>query len=108
MRIDVHHHFDGLPECDRHLLHQILDRLKELKTMSQTNQEKIDADNAAMAAALDSIQTDVTAITAELQANIPTPGAVPSQASLDALQANVDRLNAVKAALDTLAVPPTP
>jgi hypothetical protein len=83
-------------------------QLKELKTMSQTNQDKVDAANAATAAALDAIQTDITAIAAELQAAIPQPGQVPSDASLAAMQAGVDRLNAVKTALDALAAPPAP
>lgn len=89
-------------------LHTILLAIGKVITMSETNQAAIDAANASMQATLDSIQTDVTAIAAELAANVPTPGAVPSQASIDALNANVTRLQAVKAALDGLVVPATP
>lgn len=86
-------------------LDRIEHQLERLIQMSQTNQERIDAANAAQQAALDAIQTDIAAIAVELQAAIPPPGTVPSQASLDAMQANVDRLNAVKSALDALVVP---
>lgn len=83
----------------------ILQNQGKIIKMSETNQAAIDAANASMQATLDSIQTDVTAIAAELAANVPTPGAVPSQASIDTLNANVTRLQAVKAALDGLVVP---
>lgn len=102
--IHVHLHLEGLGALVA-IGERILHEVRELKHMSQTNQDRIDANNAAMQATLDGIQTDITAITAELQAAIPAPGTVPSQASLDALQANVDRLTAVKAALDGLVVP---
>lgn len=110
---EVHIHLHLPPELvallsDRHLLHEILRNTERLIQMSQTNQEIIDAANAAQQASLDAIQTDITTIAQELQAAIPAPGTVPSQASLDALQANVNRLAAVKTALDALVTPAAP
>ena len=87
-------------------LDQVLAELQELKQMSQNNQSALDAANAALQAGLDKIQTDVTAIAAELQANLPAAGSVPSAASVAALQAQVTRLQTVGAALDALVVPP--
>lgn len=112
-RIEVHLHLH-LPEqvlamlSDHRLLHEILATIRELKAMSETNQAIIDAANAKTSASLDAIQADITTITAELAAAIPQPGMLPSQASLDTLNANVARLEAVKAALDGLATPTPP
>lgn len=109
---EVHIHLHLPPEltaalADRHLLHEILRNTERLITMGETNQATVDAANAAMQASLDAIQADIAAITTELQGAIPSPGAVPTQASLDTLNANVARLQAVKTALDALVVPPT-
>lgn len=83
-------------------LDEVLNLLKELKTMSQTNQEKIDAANALFATTLDGIQSDIADIADDLQKAIPVPGTVPTQESLDALNANVAKLTAMKDALDAL------
>jgi hypothetical protein len=87
-------------------LDEILELLLELRKMSQTAQQTMDANNAATAAALDTIQTEVTTIAAELQAAIPPVGSTVSQASIDTMTANVARLTAVKASLDALIPPP--
>lgn len=76
--------------------------------MSATLSAQIDAANAALSAGLDSVQTDVTAIAAELANAVPSPGATVTQAQVDGLNASVSRLQAVKTALDALVVPPPP
>lgn len=107
----IHHHIhvEGLEAivtalADHHVRH-IVTLLQEIKSMSQSAQDTLDANNAAMTAALDAIQADVTAIASELQAATPPVGSVVSQATVDANTAIVSRLQAVKSALDGLAVP---
>lgn len=76
--------------------------------MSATLSAQIDAANAALSAGLDSVQTDVTAIAAELASAVPSPGTTVTQAQVDGLNASVSRLQAVKTALDALVVPAAP
>lgn len=109
--IHIHLHIEGLDGliaalADRHILREILSNTERLIEMSQTNQAAIDAANTALQTALDKVQTDVTAIAAELAANIPAPGAVPTPASITALQTQVTRLQTVATSLDALVVPP--
>jgi hypothetical protein len=109
--VQVHIHLHLPPELatmlsDRQLLRDILRSTERLIVMSQTLSEQVDAANAALSAGLDSIQTDVTAIAAELQAAVPPAGSTISQAQVDALNAQVTRVRAVKTSLDALVVPP--
>jgi len=106
-RIDVH--LAGLAEILGPLLgiaERILIGIQELKVMSQTNQDALDAANTALSAGLDKLQSDLAAIATELQAAIPPAGTVPTPASLAALQAGVTRLQSVVTAADALVVPP--
>lgn len=107
----VHIHLHLPPEMasllsDRRLLHDILRNTERLIVMSQTLSEQVDAANIALSAGLDAIQTDVTAIAAELQAAVPPAGTTITQAQVDALNAQVARVQAVKTSLDALVVPP--
>lgn len=109
-RIEVHLHIAGLTEILDPLYgiaERILTGIQELKVMSQTNQDAIDAANTALSAGLDKLQSDLTAIATELQAAIPPAGTVPSAASIAALQAGVTRLQSVVSAADALVVPPS-
>lgn len=81
---------------------------KETLKMSQTIQQTIDDNNTRISAALDGIQTDITAITAELAAIVPPVGSTVSQATADTMTSLVTRLEGAKSALDALSVPPTP
>lgn len=90
---------------NRAWLDEIFSNTERLIKMSQTNQQSIDAANTALQSGLDRVQADVTAIAAELSANIPTPGAVPTAASVAALQTQVTRLQTVATSLDALVVP---
>ena len=80
--------------------------------MSTSISAQIDAANAALSAGLDKVQTDVTAIAAELAAAVPPVGSVVTQAQADTMHANVTRLQAVGTSMDALVVPapakPTP
>lgn len=76
--------------------------------MSQSISDQVDAANAALSAGLDAIQTDVTAIAAELAAAVPPAGSTISQTQVDALNAQVARVQAVKSSLDALVVPANP
>lgn len=113
-RLDVHLHIDGpinfhvSGASNSNALQQILTNLQELKTMSQTVQQTIDANNVRMSAAIDGITTDIAAIQAELAAAIPPAGTVVSQASADAMTAVADKLDAVKTSLDGLVQPTAP
>ena len=86
---------------------QIAELRQEMNTMSNTISSQIDAANAALSASLDAIQTDVTAIAAELAGAVPSTGTSVTQTQVDALNASVARLQAVKTALDALVVPAT-
>jgi hypothetical protein len=87
---------------------EVLSLVKRLITMSQTNQQIVDAANAATSASLADISTTVGTIATELQAVIPAPGAVPSPESLATMTANVAKLQGLQASLDALAAPPPP
>jgi hypothetical protein len=76
--------------------------------MSQNLQATVDANNLATSTALDAIGVDVGKITDELHASIPAAGTVLTQESIDAMTANVTRLQGVKTALDALAAPGAP
>jgi hypothetical protein len=115
-QIEINLHVHGLAEVlgsligfAERILHDqrlILQGQQELKVMSQTNQDAIDAANATLTAGLDKLQTDLQAIATELQAAIPPAGTVPTAASIAALQAGVTRLQSVVTAADALVVPP--
>jgi len=76
--------------------------------MSTSISAQIDANNAKLQADLDGMQTDLTAITAALQAAIPPVGQVVTQAAADAMTAQVTRLDTMRSAMDALVVPPPP
>lgn len=106
----MHHHFDGLPESDRSLLHQILHELKELKIMSGTNSAAVNAAFADISTALDAIGTDVTNISADVDTLLAgmTPGDPVTQAMVDTANSLRDRVAAIKTGLDAVdaKVPP--
>lgn len=107
-KVEVHIHLHLPPELMAvvvDLLRQTLCNTERLITMSQTLSEQVDAANAALASGLDAIQTDVTAIAAELQAAVPPAGTTITQAQVDALNAQVARVQTVKTSLDALVVP---
>lgn len=106
-RIDVHVHIAGLAEIGSLILTGFNEIKQEIRMSGSTLSAQVDAGNAATAVALDSIQTDVTAIAAELAAGVPTAGSTISQAQVDTMNANIARLQAVKTALDGLVVPAT-
>ena len=97
-------------QSDRAHFDQRLDALyhniEELKAMVDTVQQTIDANNTKLAADIDGMQTDLDAISAALKAAIPPVGTNVTQASVDAMTAQVGRLDAMKAAMDAL-VPAT-
>lgn len=86
--------------------------LKELKRMSGSISDQIDASTAAISSDLDALTAAVTSVSAEiaaLQAGMPA-GSTVTQAQADALKAADDRLKAQVAALTALepAQPATP
>ena len=79
---------------DRHLLHRIITLLEELKAMSGTLSEQLDAATAAIQADVAAVAAEVTKLLGEL-----TPGSTITQAQVDAL-------TAIDASLK--AIPPAP
>lgn len=105
----IHLHIDGV---DGDALRKILHNTERLITMSGTLAEQLAAAQAATAASLDAIATDVTEIGADVDSLLAQlqPGTAITQAMVDAATSISGRVGAVKDGLDAInaKVPPTP
>lgn len=109
-RIDVHAHVAGLAELAQLVVTGFKELKQEIHTMSGTLAEQLAAAQADTNAKLDSIGTDVTEISADvdsLLAGMNTGDAV-TQAMVDAAVGIQTRVTALKDALDAVnaKVPP--
>lgn len=104
MRVDVFHHFDLVHDSGRHLLREILNKLKELKIMSESNSAQVAAAFAEINTTLDSIGTDVTNIAADVDGLLAgmTPGDPVTADMVSAATAIRDRVAAIKGSLDAV------
>lgn len=103
----IHLHVRGV---DGDTLRQILTNTERLLTMSGTLAEQLAAAQAATAASLDAIATDVTEIGADVDQLLAgmQPGTTITQEMVDAATAISSRVGAVKDGLDAInaKVPP--
>lgn len=86
--------------AQRPVLQQIVNLLQELKIMSQTVSQQLDAGLAAIGTALDELSTDLTAIAAEVTTLVAgiTPGSTTTQAQADSANALAARVTALDTA----------
>jgi archaellum component FlaC len=83
---------------------------RELRIMSQSLSEQLDAALAGIKDDIAEIAADVSAVAQQistLQSEL-SPGSTITQAQVDAINAQKAALDAVKASLDSLATPPAP
>lgn len=104
----IHLHLKGT--ADAGVLQQILANTQEIIVMSGTLADQLAAAQAATAASLDAISTDVTEIGADVDSLLATmtPGTTITQAMVDNATSISTRVSAVKDGLDVVnaKVPP--